>query len=48
LSTLVPTPPPLQGQITTEVLGREGNILVTDEPAQNPIKEGQKPQLYNR
>jgi hypothetical protein len=30
------------------VLGREGSILVTGEPAQNPIKEGQKPQLHNR
>jgi hypothetical protein len=28
-----------------EVTGKEGNILVTDEPAQNLIKEGHKPQL---
>jgi len=27
------------------LLGKERNVLVTGEPAQNPIKEGHKPQL---
>jgi hypothetical protein len=32
-------------QILIEVLGKEGSILISGEPAQNPIKERHKPQL---